>query len=89
MPCRFMKLTACAALMLPMLTGVAHAQDTLRVGATPTAVPFNFLDTKTNTLQGVMIDITQALGKELGFTPELRPIPLPDWYRRYRPTRLT
>lgn len=75
MPCRFLKLTACTALLLPLLVGTAQAQDTLRVGATPTAVPFNFLDTKTNTLQGVMVDITQALGKELGFTPDLQPIP--------------
>lgn len=74
MPARLMKLAACAALALPMLLNAAQA-DTLRVGATPTAVPFNFLDTKTNSLQGVMIDITQALGKQLGFTPELRSIP--------------
>ena len=72
---RLIKLTTCAALTLPVLLGTAQAQETLRVGATPTAVPFNFLDTRTNTLRGVMIDITQALGKELGFTPELRPIP--------------
>lgn len=72
---RLIKLTTCAALSFPILLGAAQAQDTLRVGATPTAVPFNFLDTKTNTLQGVMIDITEALGKELGFKPDLRPIP--------------
>jgi polar amino acid transport system substrate-binding protein len=72
---RLIKLTTCAALSFPILLGAVQAQDTLRVGATPTAVPFNFLDTKTNTLQGVMIDITEALGKELGFKPDLRPIP--------------
>lgn len=75
MPFPFIKLAACAALTLPMLLGNAQAEETLRVGATPTAVPFNFLDTKTNSLQGVMIDITEALGKELGFTPQLQPIP--------------
>lgn len=72
---RLIKLSTCAALAIPMLIGSAQAEDILRVGATPTAVPFNFLDTKTNTLQGVMIDITEALGKELGFKPDLRPIP--------------
>ncbi|RZA28725.1 MAG: amino acid ABC transporter substrate-binding protein [Proteobacteria bacterium] len=69
------KLIGCALLTFQMLSANVQAQETLRVGATPTAVPFNFLDTKTNTLQGVMIDITQALGQKLGFTPDLRPIP--------------
>ena len=75
MPSPLIKLAACAALTLPLFFAYAQAEDTLRVGATPTAVPFNFLDTKTNTLQGVMIDITEALGKELGFKPELQAIP--------------
>lgn len=71
----FIKLTACVALTLPLLLGNAQAEETLRVGATPTAVPFNFLETKTNSLQGVMIDITDALGKQLGFKPQLKAIP--------------
>ncbi|MCK0244159.1 transporter substrate-binding domain-containing protein, partial [Salmonella sp. 17E623] len=42
---------------------------------TPTAVPFNFLDPKTNTLQGVMIDIAHAVGKQAGFMADVMPIP--------------
>jgi polar amino acid transport system substrate-binding protein len=70
-----LKVLVCTALALPALPSFAQATKTINVGATPTAVPFNFLDTKTNSLQGVMIDITNALGKELGFTPALQPIP--------------
>jgi polar amino acid transport system substrate-binding protein len=47
----------------------------LKVGATPSAVPFNYLDPQTNTLKGVMIDIADAVGKEVGFKPDIVPIP--------------
>ncbi|MEO6353280.1 MAG: ABC transporter substrate-binding protein [bacterium] len=70
-----LKILVCTALALPALSSLAQSNKVLNVGATPTAVPFNFLDLKTNSLQGVMIDITNALGKELGFTPVLQPIP--------------
>lgn len=69
-----LKALVCAALILPTLPGIAQ-QKVLVVGATPTAVPFNFLDTKSNSLQGVMIDITNALGKELGFTAQMQSTP--------------
>jgi polar amino acid transport system substrate-binding protein len=70
-----LKAIICTALSLSALPGMAQSNNVLIVGATPTAVPFNFLDTKTNSLQGVMIDITNALAKELDFTPELLPTP--------------
>lgn len=66
-------------LILATLTLSANALATeipaVKIGATPTAVPFNFLDPKTNTLQGVMIDLSHALGEELGFKPDIMPIP--------------
>ena len=40
-----------------MLATPAMAQQTLKVGSTPTGIPFTFLDTKTNTIQGVMVDM--------------------------------
>ncbi|MDT4827185.1 Glutamine-binding periplasmic protein [compost metagenome] len=72
---RIKKAITCLAFAMPMLLPHAYA-ETLRVGSTPTAVPFNFLDPKTNSLQGVMIDVTQVLSQELGFTPEQFTIPL-------------
>jgi len=52
----------------------AHA-EVIAVGATPTAVPFHFLDVKTNTLQGVLIDVIHAVGKDAGFEPQVQAIP--------------
>lgn len=49
----------------------AWAQDTLRVGSTPSGVPFTFLDVKTNQIEGVMVDIIKAIGEAEGFTPHI------------------
>ena len=53
---------------------IANAQTVLRVGSTPTGIPFTFLDTKTNQISGVMIDIMKEIGKAQGFTPEISPM---------------
>ena len=45
----------------------AKAQQVLKVGSTPTGIPFTFLDTKTNTIQGVMVDLVTEVGKDAGF----------------------
>lgn len=44
---------------------------TYNVGSTPTGMPFTFLDAKTNTIQGVMVDLIQAVGKDVGFEPKI------------------
>lgn len=51
------------------ITPAAFAQPkTLEVGATATGVPFTFLDVKTNTTQGMMVDTVQAVAKAGGFS---------------------
>jgi polar amino acid transport system substrate-binding protein len=57
-----------------MLAGGAQAQTTLKVGSTPTGTPFTFLDTKTNTIQGVMVDIVTEVGKDAGFAVTIEPM---------------
>ena len=52
----------------------AAAQQTLKVGSTPTGIPFTFLDTQTNKIQGVMVDIITAIGKESGFEVQIEPM---------------
>ncbi|ACA17968.1 extracellular solute-binding protein family 3 [Methylobacterium sp. 4-46] len=64
---------ACAALALA-LAGPAGAQTALKVGSTPTGIPFTFLDTKTNSIQGVMVDVITAVGREAGFTVQVEPL---------------
>ncbi len=52
----------------------AGAQALVRVGSTPTGVPFTFLETKTNTIQGIMVDLVAALGIEVGFATAIEPM---------------
>lgn len=70
-----MKLPALVASLFTALaltiTAPASAQTVLKVGSTPTGSPFTFLDTKTNTIDGVMADIVKAVGKEAGFDVQI------------------
>ena len=50
------------------------AQQVLKVGSTPTGVPFTFLDTKTNSIQGVMVDLITEIGKDAGFQVQIEPM---------------
>ena len=52
----------------------ASAAEVVTVGSTPTGVPFTFLDTKTNTIQGVMVDIITEIGKDAGFEVKIEPM---------------
>lgn len=52
-------------------TGQALAQETFNVGSTPSGVPFTFLDVKTNEIDGVMVDIINAVGAEEGFSTDI------------------
>ncbi len=61
-------------LVVVLFTHAAWAQN-YKVGATPTGVPFTFLDTKTNSIQGVMVDLIQAVAKDQGFTVEIQGMP--------------
>jgi len=70
---RLASLCLSSALLLGVLGNAVSAQP-LRVGATPTGLPFTFLDTKTNTIQGVMVDLVSAVGKEAGFTVAVEPL---------------
>ena len=64
---------------LGLLVAVTFAHSALaqsyKVGATPTGVPFTFLDTKTNSTQGVMVDLIQAIAKDQGFTVDVQGMP--------------
>lgn len=52
----------------------AAAQQALKVGSTPTGIPFTFLDTQTNTIQGVMVDLVTEIGKDAGFGVQVEPM---------------
>lgn len=42
------------------------------VGATATGIPFTFLDVKSNSIQGMMVDTVQAVAKAGGFTANVQ-----------------
>jgi polar amino acid transport system substrate-binding protein len=71
----FRRLVRAAAAAL-VLTAAApgSAQPVLKVGSTPTGVPFTFLDTKTNSIQGVMVDLVTEIGKDAGFVVQVEPM---------------
>lgn len=66
-------LAAVAALALAVIAP-ASAQQVLKVGSTPTGIPFTFLDTKTNTIQGIMVDLVTEIGKDAGFNVQIEPM---------------
>lgn len=53
------------------ITGSAFAESNYKVGSTPTGVPFTFLNVETNQIDGIMVDIIEAIGKEEGFTVQV------------------
>lgn len=63
------------AAVLCLSAGVASA-ETLKVGSTPTGVPFTFLDVSTNKITGMMVDVVDAIGKHAGFDAEVQST---DW----------
>jgi polar amino acid transport system substrate-binding protein len=65
------KLLRLLAAGLLFVSAVAGAQTAMRVGSTPTGVPFTFLDTKTNQISGVMVELIKDVGKDQGFPVEI------------------
>jgi polar amino acid transport system substrate-binding protein len=65
---------ALAALLLATAVP-ASAEQVVRVGSTPTGIPFTFLDTKTQTIEGLMVDLIKEVGKDAGFTVQIEPMP--------------
>ncbi|KWV59332.1 ABC transporter substrate-binding protein [Bradyrhizobium macuxiense] len=64
---------AIAALAIAV-SAPSQAQQVLKVGSTPTGIPFTFLDTKTNSIQGIMVDLATEVGKDAGFSVQIEPM---------------
>src|SRR6516225_10282836 len=67
-------LQAAAAVLVLVAAAPASAQPVLKVGSTPTGIPFTFLDTKTNSIQGIMVDLVTEIGKDAGFNVQIEPM---------------
>ena len=72
---KFKRLVQLAAISVALgAAASASAQQVLKVGSTPTGAPFTFLDTKTNTIEGLMVDLITAIGKDAGFSVQVEPM---------------
>ena len=58
-----------------LLASAAMAQQMYKVGSTPTGVPFTFMDTKNQTIQGAMVDLITEIGKDQGFRVQVEATP--------------
>ena len=65
---------AAVAALVIAVTAPASAEPVLKVGSTPTGIPFTFLDTKSNTIQGVMVDLITEIGKDAGLNVQIEPM---------------
>src|SRR6202521_363481 len=65
---------AAAAALALVAAGPGSAQQVFKVGSTPTGIPFTFLDTKTNSIQGVMVDLITEVGNDAGFQVQVEPM---------------
>lgn len=54
---------------------LAQGQPVLKVGSTPTGIPFTFLDTNTNRITGFMVDLITEIGRRQGFGVEVQATP--------------
>ena len=70
----FKQFVQAAAAVLVLGAAPVYAQQVLKVGSTPTGVPFTFLDTKTNSIQGIMVDLITEIGKDAGFQVQIEPM---------------
>src|SRR3982074_2004473 len=71
----FKRLVQAATAALALAAAVpGSAQQALKVGSTAPGVPFTFLDTKTNSIQGVMVDLIPEIGKDAGFQVQIEPM---------------
>jgi polar amino acid transport system substrate-binding protein len=67
----FKKLAVAIFLSCIFCVGAKAQDQVLKVGSTPTGIPFTFLDTKTNTIEGVMVDLIKEVAKDAGFKVDI------------------
>lgn len=58
----------------PAASAQGAPQAVLKVGSTPTGVPFTFLDTATNSIQGIMVDLITEISRDAGFAVQVEPL---------------
>lgn len=52
----------------------ALAQETIKVGSSPTGLPFTFVSTETSQMDGVLVDVVKAIESDLGGKAEFEAV---------------
>lgn len=68
------KIVAVIALTVAAASPTFAAEKAYNIGSTPTGMPFTYLDTGTNKIIGVMVDLINEIGKDVGFVPKINAI---------------
>jgi polar amino acid transport system substrate-binding protein len=68
-------LGGCGAALVTGCTPARRDPHSVVVGASPTGVPFSYVDPATNRLTGAMVDIAAMLATRLGLVAQLRIVP--------------
>ena len=72
-----MRLNAILGFSLALMVGgsaTALAQDAVKVGSSPTGLPFTFVNTENSQMDGVLIDVVKAIKDDLGIEPEFEAV---------------
>lgn len=64
------------AAVVAMIGGTmpALAQDAVKVGSSPTGLPFTFVNTETKAMDGVLIDVVKAIEPDIGIKAEFEAV---------------
>lgn len=63
-----------AALAAAMAFGSAATAEQVKIGSSPTGLPFTFVNTETNKVDGVLIEVMHAIQEDTGLEPLFEPI---------------
>ncbi|MBZ9921923.1 transporter substrate-binding domain-containing protein, partial [Mesorhizobium sp. BR1-1-7] len=66
-----------AAIMFALTATQTMATETIKVGITPTGVPFTFVDPATQKPAGAMVDLAAAIAEAIGTETEFQVIAFP------------
>jgi polar amino acid transport system substrate-binding protein len=69
---------AFAALAAVAVSAPSQAQQTLKVGTNTNGAPWSFHDAKSNTEQGISVELIAAIAKDAGFQIQLVPMGLAE-----------
>lgn len=72
---RLNKICSLALAAVVTMGAAATAQEAVTIGSSPTGLPFTFVNTETKKMDGVLIDVIEAIKGDLEIEPTFEPTP--------------